>query len=72
MAAWAVVTDHPYFDVTEADGAFELRDVPVGTYTLEAWHPTLGLKTAKVKVKKGKTAKATFSFAAPAARAAAK
>ena len=64
MAAWAVVSDHPYFDVTEADGAFELRDVPPGSYTLEAWHPTLGLKTVKVKVKKGKTAKATFAFAA--------
>lgn len=64
MAAWAVVTDHPFFDVTEADGAFELRDVPVGTYTLEAWHPTLGLKTARVKVKKGKTAKAAFVYGA--------
>jgi plastocyanin len=64
MAAWAVVSDHPFFDVTEADGAFELRDVPAGTYTLEAWHPTLGLKTVKVKVKKGKTAKASFAFAA--------
>jgi hypothetical protein len=71
MAAWAVLTDHPFFDVTEADGGFVLRDVPVGTYTVEAWHPTLGLKTAKVKVKKGKTAKASFSFAAPPPPAAA-
>lgn len=69
MAAWAVITDHPYFDVTGSDGAFELRDVPVGTYTLEAWHPTLGLRTAKVKVKKGKTARASFTFApAPPAK----
>ncbi|HVK78475.1 MAG TPA: DUF2012 domain-containing protein [Kofleriaceae bacterium] len=64
MAGWAVITDHPYFAVTGADGAFVLKDVPVGTYTLEAWHPTLGLKTAKVKVTRGKTAKATFTFAA--------
>lgn len=63
MAAWAVVSDHPFFDVTEADGAFEMRDVPAGSYTVEAWHPTLGLKTVKVKVKKGKTAKAAFAFA---------
>lgn len=65
MAAWAVVSDHPYFAVTGADGAFTLRDVPAGTYTLEAWHPRLGLKTARVKVTKGRTAKATFAFAAP-------
>ncbi len=65
MAAWIVIRDHSYFAVTGDDGAFTLANVPPGSYTLEAWHPTLGLKTAKVKVKKGKTAKASFSFAAP-------
>jgi plastocyanin len=65
MAAWAVVSDHPYFAVTGTDGSFKLDGVPPGTYTLEAWHPTLGLKTTKVKVKKGKATKAAFSFAAP-------
>jgi hypothetical protein len=62
MAAWAVVSDNPYFAVTGADGAFTLDGVPPGTYTVEAWHPTLGVKTARVKVKKGKTAKATFAY----------
>jgi len=66
MAAWAVVTDHPYFAVTGADGAFTIANVPAGSYTLEAWHPTLGLQSVKVKVRKGKTAKATFTFSAPA------
>lgn len=68
MAAWVVVSDHAFFAVTGADGAFTLPGVPPGTYTVEAWHPTLGLKTATVKVKKGKAAKARFAFAAaPAA-----
>ncbi len=62
MAAWAVVSDHPYFAVTGPDGSFSLTGVPPGTYTLEAWHPTLGLKTTKVKVKKAKTARAAFTF----------
>lgn len=65
MASWVAISDHPYFAVTGADGAFALKDVPPGSYTVEAWHPTLGLRTAKVKVKKGKTAKATFTFTAP-------
>lgn len=62
MAAWAVVSDHPYFAVTGADGSFSLAGIPPGTYTLEAWHPTLGLKTTKVKVRKAKTTKAAFTF----------
>ena len=65
MAAWVVVSDHAAFAVTGADGAFTLRDLAPGTYTVEAWHPTLGKKTAKVKVKKGKPSKLSFTFAAP-------
>lgn len=67
MAAWAVVSDNPYFAVTGADGTFKIDGLPPGTYTVEAWHPTLGLQSTKVKVKKGKTAKAAFTFAAPPA-----
>jgi plastocyanin len=62
MRAYAVITDHPYFSVTAADGAFAIDKVPPGTYTLEAWHPELGLKSATVTVHKGKTARATFRF----------
>jgi plastocyanin len=63
MAGWIAITDHPYFAVTASDGAFALKNVPVGSHTLEAWHPTLGVKTAQVSVRPGKTAKATFAFA---------
>ena len=66
MAAWIVVTDHAFFTVTGADGAFALADLPPGSYTLEAWHPTLGKQTARVKVKKGKVTRARFTFSAPA------
>lgn len=65
MAAWVVVSDHAAFAVTGTDGAFTLRDLAPGKYTVEAWHPTLGTRTAKVKVRKGKPAKLGFSFAAP-------
>lgn len=71
MAAWVAVLDHPYFAVTGADGAFTITGVPPGSYTLEAWHPTLGLTSTKVKVKKGKATKATFTLAAPKPPAAA-
>jgi len=50
MHAWVVVQDSPYFAVTGDDGSFVIKDLPVGTYTLEAWHPTLGTRTLTVKI----------------------
>lgn len=50
MEAWIVVIDHPYHAVTDARGAFELRDVPPGTYTVEVWHPAIGVERAEVVV----------------------
>jgi plastocyanin len=38
MLAYVVVVDTPYFAVTDATGAFVIRDVPPGKYTLVAWH----------------------------------
>ena len=53
MHSYAIVQDHPYFAVTGEDGAFEIKGLAVGSYTLEAWHPTLGAKTLAVKIGKG-------------------
>ena len=38
MLAYVVVVDTPYFAVTDATGAFVIRDVPPGKYRLVAWH----------------------------------
>ena len=42
MRAWIGVLDHPYFAVTGADGSFELRNVPPGSYTVAVWQEALG------------------------------
>jgi len=62
MAGFLVVTDHPFFQTTGADGAFKLDKVPAGKYTVEAWHSKYGLKTAQVTVEADKAAEAKFSF----------
>jgi plastocyanin len=62
MEGYLVVTDHPFFQTTGADGAFKLDKVPAGKYTVEAWHSKYGLKTAQVTVEPNKAAEAKFSY----------
>ena len=65
MTSWVGVVAHPYFTVTGADGAFQLPNLPPGTYTIEAWHEKLGPKTAQVTVASGQTQTTAITFTAP-------
>ena len=64
MGAYVGVMDHPYFAVSGDDGSFSLTGLPAGTYTLEAWHETLGTQTMEVTVGDDEAATADFTFAA--------
>jgi plastocyanin len=55
MSAYACVLAHPFFAVTGEDGSFELKNLPVGQYTLAVWHETMGEKEIKVTVTEGET-----------------
>jgi hypothetical protein len=57
MHAYAVVQDHPYFAITDDKGAFTIKGLEEGTYTLESWQPVLGSKSMKVVIGKGARAK---------------
>jgi hypothetical protein len=69
MNAYVGVLDHPYFSVTDASGKFELKGLPPGTYTIEAWHEKLGTTTQSVTIaaKESKDVTFTFKAAAPTA-----
>ena len=38
MSAFVLVFNHPFFDVTDVDGRFELPPLPAGTYTVVGWY----------------------------------
>ena len=65
MGAYAGVVDHPYFAVTSPGGQFELKDVPAGTYTIEAWHEKLGTQTQSVTIGENDSKDVTFTFKIP-------
>ncbi len=62
MTAYVGVLNHPYFAVTAGGGAFELKNLPAGTYTIEAWHEKLGTQTQSVTLAEKETKDITFTF----------
>jgi len=45
MSAAIVVTESPYFAVSDDSGNFVLDRLPVGRYRVEVWHEKLGVKS---------------------------
>ena len=68
MKAYAGVMDHPYFAVTQGGGRFELKNVPPGTYTIEAWHERLGTQTQQVTIAGKESKDVSFTFKPAAAQ----
>ena len=62
MRAWIGVVDHPYFGVTGTDGAFTLRNVPPGTYTVAVWQEKLGTEEQTVTVAPSGVAELNFTI----------
>ena len=62
MEADGRIVWNPYYQVTGADGAFSLKDVPAGKYKVVAWHPYAGEVSQEVTVAGGADAKADFTI----------
>lgn len=50
MNAYIGVLDHPFFNASGEEGTFELKNVPPGTYVIEAWHEKFGAQTQNVTI----------------------
>ena len=61
-SAYLGVVDHPFFATTGEDGKFKLPKLPLGEYTIEAWHEELGTQTEKVALGEGEAKALEFTF----------
>jgi len=64
MKSYIAVVGHPYFAVSDAKGAFTIKNLPPGSYTLEAWHEKFGSQTMQVTVAAKESKAADFTFKA--------
>jgi plastocyanin len=62
MKAYIGVVSHPFFAVTGDDGAFTIKGLPPGTYTLQTWHEKYGTREQQVTVGPKETKTVDFSF----------
>ena len=60
MKGWIVVRDNPYFAISDADGKFEIKDIPTGEFDFVLWQEKGGylkeieLGGKKLTLEKGK------------------
>jgi len=65
MTAYTMIVTNPFYSVTKADGKYTIKDLPAGTYEIEAWQERLGKKVEKVTVGENETKTVDFKFTAP-------
>mgnify|MGYP000112004262 FL=1 len=67
MLGYIYVVDTPYFDKSDVHGRFRLKDVPIGKYLVQIWHPRLKGKVQKyqrqIEIKPGKISELNFTIA---------
>lgn len=59
---WIVILEHPYFDITDKHGYFEISDLPPGTYKLKVWHEELGNLEKEVTINPGEITDIEFIY----------
>ena len=69
MRSYMFVFDQPYYEVTSTAGTFELKNLPPGTYTIEAWQEKYGTQDQTVTLGARESKTISFVFKADVRRA---
>lgn len=62
MSAFLFIFDNPYYAVPSTAGTFELKNVPPGTYTVEAWQEHVGTLDQTVTIAPNQSQNVSFVF----------
>jgi plastocyanin len=62
MTGWLIQSDSGLGAVTGDSGEFEIKNVPAGKYTIQAWQEKYGTKTVEVTVEADKASEAVFTY----------
>jgi len=62
MLAYVGVIEHPFFDVTDANGRFVIEGLPPGSYRLTAGHEALGAERTEFVLEEGQTLQVNMRF----------
>jgi polysaccharide lyase family 4-like protein len=62
MQNWAYRIENPYYAISNADGSFQIDQIPSGNYTVTAWHAHMKVAEKKVAIVPGKNSPVNFEF----------
>lgn len=62
MQGWVFVADSPYFAVTDKNGNYSIKDIPIGDYRVKIWHEGLPGKEERVTILPNETTRLSLDL----------
>jgi len=57
-----MIVDNPYYAITDEEGNFSIKDIPPGTYKVNAWHPFIPNQISTIIIEQGNQSTLHFEF----------